>query len=150
MSVIVHNSSPWPLKRATDGASGYDLHAATSREEIHVQPGQRWKVPTGIHLAMPDTMEAQVRGRSGLALNHGVVAAPGTIDSDYRGEICVILLNLGRDVFVVRQGDRIAQLVFAPVVHPNFEAAPAAGDLPVSMRGAGGFGSSGTAPLVGG
>ena len=105
-------------------------------------PGERALVPTGISIAVPPGYEAQVRPRSGLALRHGVVLpnAPGTIDSDYRGEVKVILLNAGSAPFTVRRGDRIAQLVFAPVVIPEWEERAG---LEPTRRGAGGFGHTG-------
>jgi len=106
------------------------------------EPGARALVPTGLAIALPAGYEAQVRPRSGLALEHGVLLpnAPGTIDSDYRGELRVILLNAGHDPFVVQRGDRIAQLVVAPVVQARWEEAPRLDETP---RGAGGFGHSG-------
>ena len=127
--------------RATAGAAGYDLSAALDAP-VTLAPGARALVPTGIALAMPADMEAQVRPRSGLALKHGLTLlnAPGTIDADYRGEVGVILANLGSEPFVVEPGMRIAQLVFATVAHPEIRLADA---LPDSGRGAGGFGHSG-------
>jgi dUTP pyrophosphatase len=120
-------------------SSGLDLTAA---EEAILDPGQRVSVGTGIAIALPDGYEAQVRPRSGLALRHGVTVAnaPGTVDADYRGEIRVILVNLGREPFAVRKGDRIAQMVVAPVVRVSWQAA---GELPATERGEGGFGSTG-------
>jgi dUTP pyrophosphatase len=112
------------------------------RGELRIEPGGRALVPTGLRIAVPPGCEAQVRPRSGLALRHGIVLpnAPGTIDSDYRGEIQVILLNAGSEPFTVRRGDRIAQLVLAPVLHAEWlEVA----DLEETPRGAGGFGHSG-------
>jgi dUTP pyrophosphatase len=127
--------------RATSGSSGFDLHAAV-RSELHIEPGGRALVPTGLRIAVPPGCEAQVRPRSGLALRHGIVLpnAPGTIDSDYRGEIQVILLNAGTEAFTVRRGDRIAQLVIAPVVRAEWALVE---DLEETARGAGGFGHSG-------
>lgn len=127
--------------RATPGASGFDLHAAV-REEAVIPPGGRALIPTGIALAIPPGFEAQVRPRSGLALRHGVTVlnAPGTIDADYRGEVGVILINLGTEPFVVRRGDRIAQLVF--MVLPSVQLVPV-DKLPDSARGSAGFGSTG-------
>ena len=126
--------------RATSGSSGFDLHAAV-RSELHIEPGGRALVPTGLRIAVPPGCEAQVRPRSGLALRHGIVLpnAPGTIDSDYRGEIQVILLNAGTETFTVRRGDRIAQLVIAPVTRVVWQEVR---DLPETARGAGGFGST--------
>jgi dUTP pyrophosphatase len=128
-------------QRATPGAAGMDLLAALDRD-LELAPGQRALVPTGIALAVPAGYEAQVRPRSGLAWRHGVVLpnAPGTIDSDYRGEVKVVLLNAGREPFRVRRGDRIAQLVVAPVARVEWTEVAA---LPESERGAAGFGSSG-------
>ncbi len=131
-----------PLPRyASAGAAGCDLHAAVE-EPILLAPGERAAVPTGIALAIPDGFEGQVRARSGLALRHGIacVNAPGTIDSDYRGEVKVILGNLGREPFEIRRGDRIAQVVFAPVVRAEIQRVD---ELPDSERGPGGFGSTG-------
>ena len=131
-----------PLPRyASVGAAGCDLHAAVE-EPILLAPGERAAVPTGIALAIPDGFEGQVRARSGLALRHGIacVNAPGTIDSDYRGEVKVILGNLGREPFEIRRGDRIAQVVFAPVVRAEIQRVD---ELPDSERGPGGFGSTG-------
>jgi len=125
--------------RATPGAAGYDLCAAVDAE---LAPGQRALVPTGISIAVPEGYEAQVRPRSGLALRHGLVLpnAPGTIDSDYRGEVKVILLNLGEVPFTIRRGDRIAQLVIAAVARAEWDERPA---LPPTRRGGGGFGHTG-------
>ncbi len=131
-----------PLPRyASDGAAGCDLHAAID-EPILLAPGDRAAVPTGIALAIPEGFEGQVRARSGLALRHGIacVNAPGTIDSDYRGEVKVILGNLGREPFEIRRGDRIAQVVFAPVVRAEIQKVD---ELSDSARGPGGFGSTG-------
>ncbi len=129
--------------RATPGSAGYDLHAALEKELV-LAPGQRGVVPTGFALALPEGHEAQVRPRSGLALRHGLVLpnAPGTIDSDYRGEVRVIVWNLGDEPFTVRRGDRIAQLVIAPVVGAEWDEVPALDD---TMRGQGGFGHTGRA-----
>jgi dUTP pyrophosphatase len=126
---------------ATSGAAGMDLHAAVEGE-IVLAPGERRLVPTGIRIALPEGYEAQVRPRSGLALRRGIgmVNAPGTIDADYRGEVGVLLINLGREPFTVRRGDRIAQMVVAPVTRVEWEEAAA---LPETARGEGGFGHSG-------
>jgi dUTP pyrophosphatase len=126
----------------SDGASGADLRALLA-EELVIAPGARALVPTGIRLQIPRGLEAQVRPRSGLAARHGVsvLNAPGTIDSDYRGEVQVILVNLGKEEFRIRSGDRIAQLVFSPVVRVSFQARPLIDD---TARGSGGFGSTGT------
>ena len=105
-------------------------------------PGARAMVPTGITMALPEGCEAQIRPRSGLAAKHGVTClnTPGTIDADYRGEVKVILINLGQEPFVIRRGERIAQMVIAPVTQARWETVPT---LPDSVRGAGGFGSTG-------
>lgn len=123
------------------GSAGADLQACLA-EPLILAPGERRSVPTGLRLQIPPGFEAQVRPRSGLALRHGVTVlnSPGTIDSDYRGEVCVILVNLGAEPFTVRPRDRIAQLVFAPVARASFQAAA---DVAHSRRGAGGFGSTG-------
>jgi dUTP pyrophosphatase len=127
---------------ATVGAAGLDLLAAIGGE-IELQPGRRAAIPCGIAIELPQGVEAQIRPRSGLALNHGVTVlnAPGTIDSDYRGEVGVILVNLGVEPFRVRNGDRIAQLVITPVVRAGFVRAEEVGG---TARGSGGFGSTGT------
>jgi len=125
--------------RATAGAAGADLVAA---EEATIAPGSVHAVATGIALAIPEGYEGQVRPRSGLALKHGVTVlnAPGTIDADYRGEVKVILINHGREPFRIARGDRIAQLVVAPVSASRFERVEALTD---TARGTGGFGSTG-------
>lgn len=125
--------------RATAGAAGADLVAA---EEATIAPGSVHAVATGIALAIPEGYEGQVRPRSGLALKHGVTVlnAPGTIDADYRGEVKVILINHGREPFRIARGDRIAQLVVAPVSASRFERVEALTD---TARGSGGFGSTG-------
>ena len=124
---------------ATDGAAGMDVVAA---EEITLAPGGRHAVATGFAIAIPDGYEVQVRPRSGLALKHGVTClnTPGTIDSDYRGEVKVILANLGQEPFPIRRGDRIAQLVLAPVTLAEWDEVA---ELDETSRGAGGFGSTG-------
>jgi dUTP pyrophosphatase len=124
-------------------AAGLDLVAAVPADApIELAPGARAAVPTGIAIALPAGHEGQVRPRSGLALRHGVTVlnAPGTVDADYRGEVQVILINLGADVFVVRRGMRIAQLVVAPVTRAEVVEVTA---LPPTERAAGGFGSTG-------
>lgn len=126
---------------ATADAAGMDLLAAVEID-IVIDPGQRVLVPTGIALALPAGYEAQVRPRSGLALKHGITVlnAPGTIDADYRGEVGVILVNLGGEPFAIRRGERIAQMVVAPVTRAILDDVAV---LPASARGAGGFGSTG-------
>lgn len=131
-----------PLPRyMTPGAAGLDLNAAV-REDVVLAPGGSALIPTGLYLEIPPGFEAQVRPRSGLAMRHGVTMlnAPGTIDSDYRGQVQVIMINLGQEPFVVRRGERIAQLVFAQVVQAQWE--PVA-ELTPSRRGEGGFGHTG-------
>jgi dUTP pyrophosphatase len=112
---------------------------------VVLEPGDRMLIPTGVSIAVPPGYEAQVRPRSGLALEHGIALlnAPGTIDSDYRGEVKVILCNLGQQAFTVRRGDRIAQLVIAPVAAAEWEVRPS---LDETGRGGGGFGHSGHRP----
>lgn len=126
---------------ATSGAAGLDLRAAVD-EPVEVAPGERTVIPTGLSIAVPAGYEAQVRPRSGLALKHGILLpnSPGTIDSDYRGELQVIVLNTGTGPFVIRRGDRIAQLVLAPVVRLSWQELD---ELPETPRGEGGFGSTG-------
>ena len=128
---------------ASNGAAGLDLRAATPEAEtIEIKPGERHVVPTGIAIALPPGYEAQVRPRSGLARRHGVTClnSPGTVDSDYRGEIAVILVNLGQEPFAISRGDRIAQLVVAPVARARWRPVE---HLDETARGSGGFGSSG-------
>jgi dUTP pyrophosphatase len=128
---------------ATEGAAGADLRAnLPDRGRVVLAPGARALVPTGLLLAIPQGYEVQVRPRSGLALRHGITLpnAPGTIDSDYRGPLGVIVLNAGEAAFEIAHGDRIAQMVVAPVLRATFREAEA---LPGTARGAGGFGSTG-------
>ena len=124
---------------ATDGAAGLDVVAA---EDLTLQPGARHAVATGFAIAIPPGFEVQVRPRSGLALKHGITClnTPGTIDEDYRGEVKIILANLGSEPFEVRRGERIAQLVPAPVLRAHFTEVH---DLEETARGSGGFGSTG-------
>ena len=132
---------------ASSGAAGADLCAAVDGL-VRIEPGARVLIPTGMRIALPEGYEAQVRPRSGLALRHGILLpnAPGTIDADYRGEIQVILWNAGREPFEVRRGDRIAQLIVAPVARAQWDEQPALDD---TERGAGGFGHTGRrAPRV--
>lgn len=127
----------------TEHSAGLDLVAAVE-EEVVLAPGARALVPTGLAIALPAGFEAQIRPRSGLALKHGITLlnTPGTIDADYRGEVKVLMINLGQEPFIVRRGERIAQMVVAPVT--RIEWRPVA-DLEETARGAGGFGSTGTA-----
>ncbi|HZG57331.1 dUTP diphosphatase [Paenibacillus sp.] len=131
---------PLPVKMSA-GASGYDLHAAIV-EPIELAPGERKLIPTGFALSMPNGLEAQIRPRSGLAFKHGITTlnTPGTIDADYRGEVKVLLINLGAEPFVVSRGERIAQMVFQTV--PVIDLAEV-GALDQTVRGAGGFGHTG-------
>ena len=125
----------------TAGAAGLDLRAAVT-ETLVLAPGERALVPTGLAMQLPEGFEGQVRPRSGLAVRHGVTVlnAPGTVDSDYRGEIKVPLINHGSEPFPITRGDRIAQLVIAPVTHAELAEVAA---LDPTGRGAGGFGSTG-------
>jgi dUTP pyrophosphatase len=128
---------------ASAGAAGLDLRAATSEDEvILLKPFERRAIGTGLAIALPAGFEAQVRPRSGLAVNHGITClnSPGTIDSDYRGEIRVILINLGAKNFAIKRGDRIAQLVIAPVTQVRLIEVSEIGE---TSRGSKGFGSSG-------
>lgn len=127
--------------RASAHAAGFDLRAAVD-EPVVLEPGARALIPTGISVAIPPGYEGQVRPRSGLAVRNGIglVNAPGTIDADYRGEVRVIAINLGQEPFTVRRGDRIAQLVIAPLLEVELE--PVA-ELAETARGSGGFGSTG-------
>lgn len=124
---------------ATEGAAGMDVLAA---EALVLGPGERHAVATGLRLAIPDGYEVQVRPRSGLALKHGISVpnTPGTIDSDYRGELKIILINLSAEPFSIARGDRVAQLVLAPVTRLCWEEVAA---LDATARGEGGFGSTG-------
>ena len=125
----------------SEHAAGADLRAALA-EDLTLLPGARALVPTGFSIAVPVGFEAQIRPRSGLALRSGVTClnTPGTIDSDYRGPVLVLLVNLGAEPVVIRRGDRIAQMIVAPVAAATFESVD---ELPITERGAGGFGSTG-------
>ena len=129
---------------ASEGAAGMDLSAALA-EPLSLQPGERVAVPTGLVIALPAGHEGQVRPRSGLSFKRGitVVNAPGTIDEDYRGEVKVLLVNLSREVQVIEPGDRIAQLVVAPVTRVEVVEVVSADALGETERGSGGFGSTG-------
>ncbi len=130
---------PWSASRY---ASGADLYAT---ETVDIRPGGVWVVGCGFAMSMPTGLEAQIRPRSGLAAKHGVTVlnTPGTIDADYRGEVKVILINHGNHVFRITVGDRIAQMVFAPVTSVTFNLLPADEELSTTERGEGGFGSTG-------
>lgn len=125
----------------TSHSAGMDLYAELA-EDLVLRPGARALVPTGIAIELPDGYEAQIRPRSGLALKHGIslVNSPGTIDTDYRGEIGVIVINHGADPFVIRSGERIAQMVFAPFARASLIEVAELGE---TARGAGGFGHTG-------
>jgi dUTP pyrophosphatase len=141
VTVLPHGDGLELPAYATPGAAGCDLRAAVSGN-VTIAPGERALVPTGIAIAVPEGYEGQVRMRSGLALKQGLILpnAPGTIDSDYRGEVRVIVANIGREPVTISRGDRIAQLVIAPVVRARLERVDS---LPQSNRGSGGFGSTG-------
>jgi len=141
VTVLPHGEGLELPAYATAGAAGCDLRAAVG-EPTTIPPGGRALVPTGIAIAVPEGYEGQVRMRSGLALKQGLILpnAPGTIDSDYRGEIRVIVANIGREPVTISRGDRIAQLVLAPVARARLARVKA---LPESERGPGGFGSTG-------
>lgn len=149
MKVIEVKIKTWPHfegltlpEYKTDGSSGFDLLAAC-HQDIVLQPGKRVLIPTGVSISLPSGTEAQVRPRSGLAIKNGVTLlnTPGTIDSDYRGEIQVIVINLGEDPFTISRGMRIAQVVIAQVIKAHFVVAD---NLDTTLRGAGGFGHTGT------
>lgn len=142
MKVQIVNQSHHPLPRyATPLSAGLDLRANLD-EPLTLQPLERRLVPTGLHIALPAGFEAQVRPRSGLALKHGltVLNSPGTIDADYRGEICVVLINLSQEPFTINDGERIAQMVIARHENVDWEPVEVLDD---TERGAGGFGHSG-------
>jgi dUTP pyrophosphatase len=145
ISRLAHGADlPLPAYQS-EQAAGLDLHAAVAADRpMSIPPGEWAAVPTGIALALPAGMEGQVRPRSGLAARHGVTVlnSPGTVDADYRGEVKVLLVNLGREPFTVERGARIAQLVIAPVTMAHIVEAQ---ELDATERGAGGFGSTGTA-----
>ena len=128
-------------EQASAGSAGLDLRAAVS-EDLLLAPGERTLVPTGLVLELPRGWEGQVRPRSGLAIRHGIslLNSPGTIDSDYRGEVMVVLANLGGEPFTIRRGDRIAQLVVSPVTRLVVREVS---ELSATDRGSGGFGSTG-------
>lgn len=133
---------PVPLPQyMTEGSSGMDLFASLEKEVI-LEPGKRRLIPTGISVAIPERYEGQIRPRSGLAVQRGIgiVNGPGTIDSDYRGEIGVLLINFGDEAFTIRNGDRIAQMVISQVFRPILEEVD---DLPPTLRQEGGFGHTG-------
>ncbi|KUP24310.1 deoxyuridine 5'-triphosphate nucleotidohydrolase [Paenibacillus sp. DMB5] len=128
-------------RKMSEQASGFDLHASVA-EPVVLAPGERALIPTGIALAMPDGLEAQIRPRSGLAFKHGITClnTPGTIDADYRGEIKVLLINLGQEPFAIARNERIAQMVFQAVPSVTLVEVE---ELSETERGAGGFGHTG-------
>lgn len=143
MKVQIINRSHHVLPEyATEQSAGLDLRA-NLEAPVELRPGERRLVPTGLFMALPQGVEAQVRPRSGLALKHGVTVlnSPGTIDADYRGEVCVILINLSDEPFLIADGERIAQLVIARHEQAEWEPVEV---LPETKRGSGGFGHSGT------
>jgi dUTP pyrophosphatase len=138
----LHNNPDLPLPSyQSDGSSGLDLRAAVD-EDLIILPGDISLIPTGLSISLPKGYEAQVRARSGLALTYGIglVNSPGTIDADYRGEIGVIMINWGKEPFIVRRGDRIAQMVISKVCHVELEEVD---EIDSTRRGEGGFGHSG-------
>ncbi|MCB5558770.1 dUTP diphosphatase [Anaerosalibacter bizertensis] len=142
MQIKIINKSPFPLpKYKTEGSAGVDLYANIKSQEV-LKPLERILVPTGISVSIPSGYEGQVRPRSGLALKHGITLANavGTIDSDYRGEIKVILINLSNEDFIIKRGDRIAQLVFTKYEKVKFIEVDS---LNSTERGTGGFGHTG-------
>ncbi|QQY80689.1 dUTP pyrophosphatase [Keratinibaculum paraultunense] len=142
MKINIVNKSPFPTPNyKTTGSSGMDLYANIA-EPIVLKPLDRVLIPTGIYMSIPDGYEAQIRARSGLALKHGICLANGigTIDSDYRGEIGVILVNLGKEEYIINKGDRIAQIVFLKYERVEFKEVDSLDD---TERGEGGFGHTG-------
>ena len=143
LKIKVVNKGHQPLPQyATEQSAGMDLRANID-EPITLKPLERKLIPTGLHIALPVGFEAQVRPRSGLAIKHGITVlnTPGTIDADYRGEVCVILVNLSDEPFVIADGERIAQMVIARHEQAEWQEVEV---LPETERGAGGFGHSGT------
>jgi len=140
LSVINTSNNPLPAYQ-TDSSAGLDLMAFLPAEDV-IKPMERKLIGTGLFMALPDGYEAQIRPRSGLALKHGITVlnSPGTIDSDYRGEIKILLINLSQEPFTINNGDRIAQMVFYPILTPKFTRCD---ELDESDRGSDGFGSSG-------
>lgn len=142
ITMLPHAAGLQPPDYASDESAGLDLRAATETP-VTLQPGERSLIPVGFVMALPPGYEAQIRPRSGLALRHGITMlnAPGTIDSDYRGEVKVLAINHGNEPFVVEHGDRIAQMVIAPVTRVRLTQVD---ELTDTARGSGGFGSTGT------
>ena len=142
IKILDNGKGLYKLEKATTGSAGFDLVAAINNELI-INPNSSILVPCGFSLALPNSFEAQVRPRSGLAAKHNITVlnTPGTIDADYRGELKVILINLGKETFKIEKGFRIAQMVICPVVKAQFEEVDNLND---TKRGKGGFGSTGT------
>lgn len=140
MKVNGYEDLPTP-RYMTSGSAGMDLYAAINGS-YELKPGERGLISSGIHLEIPEGFEAQIRPRSGLAINSGITLlnTPGTIDSDYRGEIKVIMINLSSETFMIKKGDRIAQIVFNKIELPSIEVVES---IEVSERGSSGFGSTG-------
>ncbi len=139
---ILDHASDLPIpKYQTEGAAGMDLYAALSKP-IDLRPFERTLIPTGLKISLPKNLEAQIRPRSGLAYTHGIsiLNSPGTIDSDYRGEIKILLINLGQDKFVIEHSSRIAQLIITPIIQVKLKVVLA---LNKTKRGQSGFGSTG-------
>ena len=145
IQLLDHNADLNMPAYATEYSAGMDLEAAVI-ESIILQPGERRLIETGFSMALPEGFEAQIRPRSGLAYKHGVTVlnAPGTIDADYRGEVKVLLINLGQEPFTIERGMRIAQMVIAPFSHTRWNKVE---NLEDTVRGAGGFGSTGAQSL---
>lgn len=146
MKIKVFSTSKHPLPAyATTQSAGLDLRA-NIEEAITLNPSERCLVPTGLYIALPKGFEAQVRPRSGLAIRKGITVlnSPGTIDADYRGEVCVILVNLSSETFVIEDGDRIAQMVISKYEMADWEPVESHEELDVTERGTGGYGHTGT------
>ena len=144
-TVKIYNRSGNELPAyASECAAGMDLRADL-KESVVLQPLERKLIPTGLFIELPRDCEAQIRPRSGLALKHGITVlnSPGTIDADYRGEVCVILVNLSQEPFEIQPGERIAQMVIAKFLQAELQEVKALSDLSDTERGAGGFGHSG-------
>ena len=138
--IKIHEKAQLPFY-ATEGAAGMDLTNVLD-EPLTLKPGERAKVPTGLIMILPEGYEGQVRPRSGLAAKHGITLTNcvGTVDSDYRGEMCCLMINLGNEPYTIQPGERIAQLVISPVVQADTEFVE---KIPETKRGSGGFGSTG-------
>ena len=141
--IFVINKSDNPLpEHQTESSAGADIHAYLPDGDVIIEPGEKEIIPTGIYIEIPVGYEVQVRPRSGLAFKHGVTVlnSPGTIDADYRGEVKILLINHGKDAFVVKSGERIAQMVFSKYQRVEWESVNRLSD---TERGSGGYGSSG-------